>query len=847
MQQQQRRASGSKAARRSSSGTSSSSSLALAQAVFSKAAEGKRLAEARKRQQRKEIIAANAFNFAELPFDIQEMVLRYLPANEIGMACAVCKSWNHIYQGAVASIFAQVVGVARGRSRLMRRAELQLVHRLRNTHEKETAIETALWAAFNGYNDYVIRLLTDKRGAINVNTSGSEEWDLATALHVACRQGNAKLVRALLDLDANPACLTKSRQTPLLLACEYGYPAIVDLLLKKCGRALSVNTQDSAGRTALFVACDKGFVEVVVKLVDWGEMIQQETGEELAILDLNLGTLERGSPLCTACRTGQSKIVRRLLDAQAHVNCTTEDGRTAFFCAVERGALNTTKLLLEKRPPLTMQKMANLLFQARPRDGREAAQALAETETEVPNVHPGRAGVLIDFASNTGKTPVFVAAERGNTALLRVLMDGHANTNKPTFLNKTPLYAATENGHTEVVKLLLAACTRENVLHQTNFGTTAPFMAQRNGHMAIKRLLDEFCADKLTTEKARNRKSKKKQKSAMDRLLSKKDKNPHPPQQPAALASMALEQERISCMSDTAEGKDRDIAKSKATIDTLVSDIDALQAAVTLAFSRQQQGLSRDDPLNASNSDEADLTQNAGSTSPEAQVPVPAPAPASPAPLLHEEEAATAVAESTTMSISESAKEQDTIPADLEDASVDHKPESEITPKVAEEKVLNEQRERGSPRDDEPMPDGGGPVNPVNARQARAAFFEKKFGKPTRSPRQQGGEEALASPNQEGEARHVPKKERDLLAARKWSKSFIPVAAEDTEASRSSAEETAPVTLQGAALELAAFDLKGTSFEADSVDRLQFISWAQASPLGKEIFEQVLSTKGNEA
>lgn len=575
--------------------TTSTSSLALAQAIFSKAAEGKRLAEKRKRQQRKESIAANAFRFSALPFDIQEMVLRFLPASEIGMACAVCKSWNHIYQGAVASIFAQVVGVARGRSRLMRRAELQLVHRLRNTHEKDTAIETALWAAFNGYNNYVVRLVTEKRCVIEVNTQGSDEWDLATVLHVACRQGNSKLVRSLLDLGANPACLTKSKQTPLILACEYGYPDIVELLLRKCGRDLNVNNQDSSGRTALFVACDKGHVEIVERLVDWGEMIQQETGEEIPILDLNLGTLERGSPLCTACRTGQSRIVRRLLDAQVNVNSTTEDGRTAFYCAVERGALNTTKLLLEKRPPITNSQMMELLFEARPRDGRDAAAAAAETETEVPNMHPGRAGVLIDFASNTGKTPAFVAAERGNTALLQVLMDGEADTNKPTFLNKTPLYAATENGHTHVVKMLLTACTREQVLHQTNFGTTAPFMAQRNGFMAIKRLLDEFCADQLTTEKARKRKSKKKQKTAMDRLQNRKDKPGPSAQRPANTSSFASSASlKIAEMSETAEGRDRDVTKSKAAIDAIVQGLDNLEIAVDIAFSRQQHGLPRE-------------------------------------------------------------------------------------------------------------------------------------------------------------------------------------------------------------------------------------------------------------
>mmetsp|Transcript_14056 Transcript_14056/g.30424 ORF Transcript_14056/g.30424 Transcript_14056/m.30424 type:complete len:845 (-) Transcript_14056:2742-5276(-) len=674
------------------------SSAKLAQKIFKQAAEGKKLAEKRKRELRKERMLACSFPFQQLPFDIQEMILRYLPAAEIGKCPAVSKSWGHIYQGAVASIFAKVVGVARGRSNLMRRAELQLIHRLRNTHaNKSVAIETALWAAFNGYNEYVIRLVNDKKNQLEVNQVGSEEWDHATLLHVACRQGNAKLVRSLLDMGANPACTTKSKQTPLILACEYGFDTIVNILLERCGRDVDANAQDSSGRAALFAACDKGYAKIVDILVDWGEMIQQETGEEKPILDLNLGTLEKGSPLCTACRCGQSSIARRLLASQVNVNARTEDGRTALYCAVERGAINTTKLLLEKRPAIGQSEMAKLLYEARPHHGMDAAVTLAETETEVPNTPACSAGVLIDFPANTGKTAVFVAAERGNENLLQVLIDAGADTNKPTFLNKTPLYAAAENGHGKVVKQLLNYCTRENVLHQTNFGTNALFMAQRNGNLQIKTLLSDFCVEKLTVEKAKKRKSKRKQNDAMTRLYAKKEKKPQNKKQlPEGEKRPLSEEEKKSRI-------DKDVERSRNAVEELIQMLNHIEVEVHEEYTKIENKA-------------APLTTNA-------IIPTPRRSEASP----------------RSDSVQTPAQNESDSPTDAAEETMD------------------------------PM---------ASCRDSRAKYFEEKFkGKGT-------------------ESRLVPKKEKEVLAARKWSEKYIEEKAEsETEDSRQEDEMNTSVTL----------------------------------------------------
>lgn len=52
-------------------------------------------------------------------------------------------------------------------------------------------------------------------------------------LHIACRKGNVKSVKMLLDSGADPNVYNYFGQTPLLLACTADNSAIVKMLLDK--------------------------------------------------------------------------------------------------------------------------------------------------------------------------------------------------------------------------------------------------------------------------------------------------------------------------------------------------------------------------------------------------------------------------------------------------------------------------------------------------------------------------------------------------------------------------------------------------------------------------------------
>ena len=291
-----------------------------------------------------------------------------------------------------------------------------------------------------------------------------------TALHVACFQGQTRMVQFLLSNSRRKEDLNaKDNQgnTPLATSLECSHPglrmAIVRLLLKD-GR-VSADSKNHDGRTPLSLAAihwHSGTVEVVKMLLehDW--------------IDVNAKDNEGRTPLSWAASSGMAIVVNTLLEHGLGIDVNSRDnvGRTALFWAVDRpsfwrewgagGNLEAVKVVQK------LLQHSGVDVAAKDNEGRtpisSAARAGTAGAVKVLLGH-GRA-IDANAKDNRGRTPLSFAAARKPTriwggddnpvAVVTALMehDG-ADIDAKDNEGRTPLSWAASTGTVGAVKVLL--------------------------------------------------------------------------------------------------------------------------------------------------------------------------------------------------------------------------------------------------------------------------------------------------------------------------------------------------------------------------------------------------------
>ena len=91
-----------------------------------------------------------------------------------------------------------------------------------------------------------------------------------------------------------------------------------------------------------------------------------------------------------------------------------------------------------------------------------------------------------DFAR--GKTPLWVASERGHARVLRLLLEARADKDCQNTFGQSPLWIASSKGHVDIVRLLLEARADKNRA-DTVLGETPLGIAVAKGHAQIASML----------------------------------------------------------------------------------------------------------------------------------------------------------------------------------------------------------------------------------------------------------------------------------------------------------------------------------------------------------------------
>lgn len=190
-----------------------------------------------------------------------------------------------------------------------------------------------------------------------------------TPLMIACMDGNALVVKALLDAKAKPELRTDDGRTALMYAAGWGDAARVQTLLDGGANA---NARAGDGWTALMFAAARGEVESVRALVGAGA-------------DVNASNKWRHTALIAAARSNSLDKLAALLDSGATVNAADQNGETALHVAASNEVSSQLLDLLIKR------------------------------------------GAAVDQADQDGITPLMRAAERADKAQVEVLLAAGAS------------------------------------------------------------------------------------------------------------------------------------------------------------------------------------------------------------------------------------------------------------------------------------------------------------------------------------------------------------------------------------------------------------------------------------
>ncbi|KAA0184175.1 hypothetical protein HAZT_HAZT009876 [Hyalella azteca] len=323
--------------------------------------------------------------------------------------------------------------------------------------QRDAAGRTLLHTAAHQGDASLVRLLLESHASHSLQDCGGQ-----TPLHLAARQGHAEVVAILLAHNADPDLADGDGWTALRSAAWGGHADVVSVLLR--GRA-QVDLADADGRTALRAAAWGGHEEVVALL------LQHKASVDLA-------DSEGRTPLIAAAYMGHGEIVEPLLAAGADVNHADVDGRTALsvaaLCvAASEGHIKVVTTLLEQGAHVDHQDCDGLtpLLVAAFEGHTEVCELLLDYDADV------------DHVDRSGRTPLLAAASMGHAAVVQRLLFWGCYVDHIDAEGRTVLSVAAAQGSLETVNLLLARGLDET--HRDNAGWTPLHYASFEGHSAV--------------------------------------------------------------------------------------------------------------------------------------------------------------------------------------------------------------------------------------------------------------------------------------------------------------------------------------------------------------------------
>lgn len=296
------------------------------------------------------------------------------------------------------------------------------------------------WAAHKGYLGCCQALLMEGASAAARCADG------VTALHLAASSGgHVSLVRLLLAHNAPVKAQSAKKQTPLCLAAQKGYVRIVRLLLQ---HGADPNNEDDGKYTPLHLAASNGHEECAESLIGAGANVDAST---------NSGV----TPIHYAVQGRHARVVQLLVQAGAEVNCFRNP---LLLIAADDGSADVVRVLLDANAPT---------------DCRANIKVMINKDADVEDT----------------LTPLHLAASKGHTEVVELLLAHGADVNSRTAKLWTALDFAVLNAHPSCAHALLdhgAYVDPKSKLSARGGGTLVTHAAGHGNRDIVRRLVERI-------------------------------------------------------------------------------------------------------------------------------------------------------------------------------------------------------------------------------------------------------------------------------------------------------------------------------------------------------------------
>lgn len=293
-------------------------------------------------------------------------------------------------------------------------------------------------------------------------------------LYIAAENGKYKKVEAFIQdgVDIN-GIYSKSAGSALHIACKRAQLKVVKVLLT--AKDLNINLPDEFhdSQTALIYACNIRYTEMVKLLLQY------------PTLDVNAQTIYGESALHVATRHGSNKIIGMLLtNKTTNLNIQDCNRRTCLFVLVYNFNLETMNILI--KPGLTDCNIQDVdgmtvLHLACLTKNIALILRLILTEGIRVDLLDKYGNTALDYAENHREIDSIIANENIIHALLRVEGLNLDHQYKP--YNSTLLHWCTKKGHLTALKQLLIRKVNLNLIDI--YGLTPLQLACANGHDSL--------------------------------------------------------------------------------------------------------------------------------------------------------------------------------------------------------------------------------------------------------------------------------------------------------------------------------------------------------------------------